>query len=101
MSYHSGPFEMALGAAAGGDFALQAELRQALADSVARQADLLRRSRCDGNWRVAAERLRGIAESFHVDELVALADLALLGAPGDPGVVARVAAFAEDIGPTT
>jgi hypothetical protein len=97
MSYHSGPFEMALGAAAGDDAALRVELRQALAESVARQADLLRRSRCDGNWRVAAERLRSIAASFHVVELVELAEQARDGAPGDPGVVARVAAFAEDL----
>ena len=93
MAYHSSDFEGAIGAAAGADEALQAELKAAFAQSVARQADLLGRARCDGNWLVAAERLQGLAASFHAHELAALARKALEGAPGDPGIVVRIRRF--------
>lgn len=97
MAYQSAQFDAAIGAAAGDDPGLLAELRAAFAESVLRQLDLMRRSRCDGNWRVAADRLRGIAASFHATELVSLADEALAGAPGDPGVLARIDAFASGL----
>lgn len=98
MAYHSSDFEAAIGAAAGADDALQADLKAAFAESVARQADLLGRARCDGNWRVAAERLNGIAASFHAHELSALAREAIEGAPGDPGIVSRIRRFSEELG---
>lgn len=101
MAYHSQSFDTALGAAAGGDAALEAELRRALAASVMRQADLMRRARCDANWRVASERLRGIAASFHVAELIELADRAIAGAPGDPGVVTSILKIADELGQAT
>lgn len=95
MNYDTGTFDSTLAAAAGEDAALQAELRAVFADSLARQVDLLSRSRCDGNWQVAALRLRGLAASFHAADLVALADEALAGAPGEPGVVRRLRQRAE------
>ena len=95
MDYDAGTFDSTLAAAAGDDAALQAELRAAFAESLARQVDLLGRSRCDGNWQVAALRLRGLAASFHARELVALADEALTGAPGEPGVLRRLKQRAE------
>lgn len=96
MAYEAGALDETLAAAAGDDPALFAELRAAFADSLARQIDLLRRSRCDGNWRVAALRLKGLAASFHAAPLIMLAEEALDAAPGEPGVVRRLQQFHED-----
>jgi hypothetical protein len=96
MAYLSGDLDATLAAAAGEDAALFAELRTAFIESVERQIDLLRRSRCDGNWQVAAMRLRGLAASFHAEPLLLLADEALDCAPGEPGVVRRLQAFLDE-----
>jgi HPt (histidine-containing phosphotransfer) domain-containing protein len=93
MAYEAGTLDETIAAAAGDDPALFAELKRAFAESVARQIDLLRRARCDGNWRVAAQRLKGVAGSFHADALIELADEAIDGAPGDPVVLRRLQAF--------
>ena len=98
MAYESGSFETALAAAAGEDFALFAELRLAYLESASRQLDLLRRSRCDANWKMAAMRLQGIAASFHDEVLAALALEALRGAPGDPLALRRIGAHLDEIG---
>ena len=96
MAYLSGDLDATLAAAAGEDAALFAELRGAFIESLERQVDLLRRSRCDGNWQVAAMRLRGLAASFHAEPLIVLADEALDSAPGEPGIVRRLQAFLDD-----
>jgi HPt (histidine-containing phosphotransfer) domain-containing protein len=96
MAYQAGALDATLAAAAGEDLALLAELRAAFVESLARQVDLLRRARCDGNWQVAALRLRGLAASFHAEQLVLLADDALEAAPGEPTVVRRLQAFLDD-----
>lgn len=96
MAYEAGALDATLAAAAGEDLALLAELRSAFVESLARQVDLLRRARCDGNWHVAAMRLRGLAASFHAEKLIVLADDALECAPGEPGVVRRLQAFLDD-----
>jgi HPt (histidine-containing phosphotransfer) domain-containing protein len=96
MAYVSGDLDATLAAAAGEDAALFAELRAAFEESLARQIDLLRRSRCDGNWQVAAMRLRGLAASFHAEALIALADEALECAPGEPGIVRRLQAYLDE-----
>lgn len=93
MAYESGALDATLAAAAGDDPMLLAELRRAFLDSLARQIDLLGRSRCDGNWHVAAMRLKGLAASFHAEPLTDLAEEALSGAPGDPAIVRRLQAF--------
>lgn len=93
MLFDNGSFDATLTAAAGKDPALLAELRLAFVDSLARQIDLLRRSRCDGNWTMAALRLKGLAASFHAAELITLADEALASAPGDPVIVRRLETF--------
>lgn len=98
MAYESGSFETALAAAAGEDFALFAELRLAFLESASRQLDLLRRSRCDGNWRMAAMRLQGIASSFHDSALETMARDALTGAPGDPAVLRQIGGRLDEIG---
>lgn len=89
--------EATLSAAAGDNPELFAELRLAFIESLARQVDLLRRSRCDGNWQVAAMRLKGLAASFHAEAVIALADEALDSAPGDPAVIRRLQNFLDEI----
>ncbi len=96
MVYEAGALDATLAAAAGNDPVLFAELRAAFAESLARQVDLLRRARCDGNWQVASMRLKGLAASFHADPLIALAEEALSAAPGDPSVVRRLQRFLDD-----
>ena len=95
MVQQAGDFDATLAAAAGDDRALLAELRDAFAESFAQQVDLLRRARCDGNWEVAAQRLKSLGASFHAPELVRLAEQALDGAPGDPGVVRKLDALRQ------
>ena len=65
-------------------------------ESLARQIDLLRRARCDGNWNVAALRLKGLGASFHAPDLIRLADRALEGAPGEPLVIRDLEQFAGE-----
>jgi hypothetical protein len=95
MDYEQGAFDATIAAAAGEDPALLAELRDAFRDSLERHLDLLKRARCDGNWTVAAQRLRSLAASFHASELVDLAGEAIDGAPGDPSVVRRIELFRD------
>ncbi|MEE4450054.1 Hpt domain-containing protein [Novosphingobium resinovorum] len=100
MAYEAGALEATLAAAAGGDPVLMAELRAAYIEGVARQVDLLERARCDGNWVVAATRLKGLAASFHSARLLVLAQAALDAAPGEPtavrGLKAYLAEFSRD-----
>ena len=87
MAYETGTLDATLSAAAGDDPEMLRELRSAFIESVARQVDLLERSRCDGNWRIAALRLKGLATTFHAGELVALSEQAIAAAPGEPTAV--------------
>lgn len=93
MVHQAADFDATLAAAAGEDLALLEELRAAFVESLTQQVDLIRRARCDGNWRVAAQRLKGLGESFHAPDLAALAQEALDGAPGDPTVVRKLGAL--------
>jgi HPt (histidine-containing phosphotransfer) domain-containing protein len=96
MAYEVGALDATLAAAAGEDAVLFSELRQAFIESLDRQVDLLRRSRCDGNWQMAAMRIKGLAASFHAAALIDLAEEALDGAPGDPAVVRRIQTFRDE-----
>lgn len=96
MAIELGGLQTTLAAAAGDDPALHAELHQAFADSLAGHIDLMRRARCDGNWQVAAMRVKGLATSFHANQLAALADDALDGAPGDPVALRRLQEFLRE-----
>lgn len=96
MAYEAGALDATLAAAAGDDPALFAELRSAFVESMARHVDLLRRARCDGNWQVAAMRLKGLAASFNAGPLMLLAEEAIEAAPGDPRVVRRLQAFLDE-----
>ncbi len=101
MVHEAAAFDATLMAAAGEDVALLAELRTAFVESLTQQVDLLRRARCDGNWEVAAWRLKGLGSSFHAPDLVELADQAIDGAPGDPVVLRKLAALCERFVATT
>ena len=90
MAYESGALDATLAAAAGDDAALMQELRGAFIQSARKQLDLLRRSRCDGNWNVAAMRLQGLAASFHADDLLNAAQNALEAAPGEPTAIREI-----------
>lgn len=96
MVHESGALDATLAAAAGDDPTLLAELRAAFLESLERQIDLLGRARCDGNWNVAALRLRGLAASFHATRLIELADEAVAAAPGEPTVLRKLDAFRRD-----
>lgn len=95
MAYEHGDFDATLAAAAGENPALLAELRTAFAESLDSHLDLLKRSRCDGNWTVAAMRLKGLASGFHATELIDLADDALSSAPGEPTVIRRIERYRD------
>lgn len=96
MAFDPGTLSSALAVAAGDDRTLIDELRAAFLESATHHADLLARSRCDANWRLAAGRLKGLAASFGLEELVMIAAQAENGAPGDPVVRRRIAqAIAE------
>tara|TARA_E500000305_G_scaffold106788_1_gene105868 strand:+ start:437 stop:733 length:297 start_codon:yes stop_codon:yes gene_type:complete len=95
MAVHSLDFDATLAAAAGSDPELSAELRSCFADSLRYQVDLLGRARCDGNWEIAALRLRGLGASFNSSALIELAEEALDSAPGDPVVLRKFVAFAD------
>lgn len=93
MLFDNGALDATLAAAAGDDPALLEELRRAFGESLARQLDLLQRARCDGNWTMAALRMKGLAASFHASELIGLADEALASAPGDPVIVRKIGTY--------
>lgn len=96
MAQVAGTFDATLTAAAGEDLALLAELRAAFVESLAQQVDLLGRARCDGNWEVAAMRIKGLGASFHAPELVKLAQEALDGPPGEPVVLRKLTRFCAE-----
>lgn len=90
MAFDPGTLSSALAVAAGEDSALIAELRAAFLESAERHVDLLRRSRCDANWLLAAGRLKGLAASFGMEGLVEMAMQAEGGAPGDPVILRQI-----------
>ncbi|HEX4736757.1 MAG TPA: Hpt domain-containing protein [Allosphingosinicella sp.] len=96
MVYDPGALNASLAAAVGNDAELLTELRAAFLESAERQADLMSRARCDANWEFAASRLKSLAGSFGATGLMALADEALDGAPGDPVVLRKISAAIED-----
>jgi len=96
MAYDPGALNASLAAAVGSDPALMTELRNAFVESAVRQLDLMGRARCDANWNFAAQRLKSVAASFGAIGLMALADEALDGAPGDPVVLRKIAGAIDD-----
>ncbi|MDZ3830929.1 MAG: Hpt domain-containing protein [Sphingopyxis sp.] len=90
MSFDSGPLDRYLNAAVGDDPAVAMDLRAALVGGARELSDLMRRSRCDANWNVAALRLKGLAGTFGIVPLIELAEAAMAGAPGDPAVLRQI-----------
>lgn len=97
MAYEGASLDANLAAAAGHDPALVRELRTAFLESAERQVDLLGRARCDGNWHVAAMRLKGLAASFHAEGLLQLAEQVIEAAPGDPVILRRLHQMLQDL----
>lgn len=96
MAFDPGALNASLAAAVGSDPQLMAELKTAFIESVARQLDLLSRARCDANWEIAGARLKSVAASFGALGMIALADEALDGAPGDPVVLRKISAAIDE-----
>ena len=90
MSFDSGPLDRYLSAAFGDDPAMAMDLRTAFTGSARDLSDLMRRSRCDANWEMAAIRLKGLAATFGIIPLIQLAEAAIEGVPGDPAVLRRI-----------
>jgi len=90
MSFDSGPLDRYLSAAFGDDPAMAMDLRTAFTGSARDLSDLMRRSRCDANWEMAATRLKGLAATFGIIPLIQLAEAAIEGAPGDPAVLRQI-----------
>ncbi len=90
MAYEPGALDAALAAAVGDDPALMLELRMAMLESAERHAQMLARSRNDGNWQVAAWRLKSLAASFGAMHLVSAAEEAVQAVPGDPVAIRKV-----------
>ena len=90
MSFDSGPLDRYLSAAFGDDPAMALDLRSAFAGGARDLSDLMRRSRCDANWEMAAIRLKGLAATFGIIPLIELAEAAIEGAPGDPAVLRQI-----------
>lgn len=99
MAYLGETIDAHLVAALGDDPVLLRELRRAFLDSALGAVSLMERARCDANWRMAAERLKGLAATFHGGELITLAEAAIAGAPGDPAVLRRIRALLAEIDP--
>ncbi|SEH18374.1 hypothetical protein SAMN05428974_2605 [Sphingopyxis sp. YR583] len=90
MSFDSGPLDRYLSAAFGDDPVMAMDLRSAFTGSARDLSDLMRRSRCDANWEMAAIRLKSLAATFGIIPLIQLADEAIEGAPGDPAVLRQI-----------
>ncbi|WP_150290323.1 Hpt domain-containing protein [Sphingobium estronivorans] len=97
MSYDPGALNTALSAAVGEDRLLIEDLRIAFMESAERQLDLLDRAHCDANWQLAAWRLKGLAASFGLTSLMAMADEAADAVPGDPRILRRLRAMLSDL----
>ena len=85
MAYESGSLDATLAAATGQDIGVLAELRTALVESADKQLDLLKRSRCDGNWDRAVVTTKIFVERGKIDVL--LVDNYKWEIPGHTGCV--------------
>ncbi|WP_299327437.1 Hpt domain-containing protein [Parasphingopyxis sp.] len=90
MAYDPGALDKTLAAAVGDDPALIVELRSAFFQSARRQVSALHNAVNDQQWQVAAWRLKGLAASFGVVDLMALANEAAEGVPFDQALLQRI-----------
>lgn len=90
MAYDPGALDKTLAAAVGDDRPLVEELRGAFFESARRHISALHNAVNDQQWQTAAWRLKGLAASFGVTDLMALASEAADGAPFDKDLLRRV-----------
>ncbi len=90
MAYDPGALDKTLAAAVGDDSALIKELRGAFLDSAGRQVYALHSAVNDQQWQAAAWRLKGLAASFGVTEMMTLAGEAAEGIPFDRTQLGRI-----------
>ncbi|QLC24368.1 Hpt domain-containing protein [Parasphingopyxis algicola] len=90
MAYDPGALDKTLAAAVGDDPSLIAELRSAFIQSAQRQVSALHNAVNDQEWQVAAWRLKGLAASFGVMDLMTLANQAAEGVPFDNTLLERI-----------
>ncbi|MGP1353189.1 MAG: Hpt domain-containing protein [Parasphingopyxis sp.] len=90
MAYDPGALDKTLAAAVGDDQELIVELRSAFFQSAQRQVSALHNAVNDQQWQVAAWRLKGLAASFGVTDLMALAHEAAEGVPFDEKLLHRI-----------
>ena len=86
MAYDPGQIDATLAAAVGDEPALIADLRGAFLDSAQAGLESLMRAQSQGEWEMAALRLKGLAASFGAVRLMSLASEAA-SAPGNADVV--------------
>lgn len=79
-----------MAAAVGDDPSLISELRSAFVQSAQRQVSALHNAVNDQQWQVAAWRLKGLAASFGVTDLMMLANEAAEGTPFDRVLLDRI-----------
>ena len=90
MAYDPGALDKTLAAAVGDDPTLISELRSAFVQSAQRQVSALHNAVNDQQWQVAAWRLKGLAASFGVTDLMILANQAAEGTPFDQILLQRI-----------
>lgn len=90
MAYDPGALDKTLAAAVGEDSQLIKELRIAFFDSAVRHVSALHSAVNDREWQAAAWRLKGLAASFGVTDLMALAGQAAEGEPFAKPVLDRI-----------
>lgn len=95
MAYDPGAIDSMLAAAVGDDAALIAELRASFVESAHRNIVAMRTAASADAWVAAANRLSGLAASFGAVRLLALANAAARGTPGDKAVLGRLSRAAS------
>lgn len=90
MAYDPGALDKTLAAAVGDDPTLILDLRRAFWGSAQRHASALHNAVNDQQWQVAAWRLKGLAASFGVTDLMAMATEAAEGVPFDREIMNRI-----------
>ncbi len=90
MAYDPGALDKTLAAAVGDDQVLIRELRSAFFESAQRQTAALHSAINDQQWQTAAWRLKGLAASFGVIDLMGLANGAAEGKPFSREMLRRI-----------
>ncbi|WP_188055043.1 MULTISPECIES: Hpt domain-containing protein [unclassified Sphingosinithalassobacter] len=90
MAYDPGAIDATLAAAVGDEPALIAELREAFLEGAQRGIQTMKAADTAVEWQSAALRLKGLAASFGAVRLLALANEAAEGRPGDAAMLRKL-----------